>query len=158
MDALWKLPNALVQLQAQYHHWREAASERCLSAATFVRRLVAIIPRYRFYGSPLARPRRLVRDTEGGDFSSGEYTPVEPGREMVRMTVIFFWGLIGLCPFASTASAGPQGLPGQVIDVVADSFFFRAPATVRAGLTTFRLHSPHGGHEMQVIRRTAAIA
>ena len=71
---------------------------------------------------------------------------------MIRATVIFFSGLIGLCPFASTASAGPQGLPGQVIDVVADNFFFRAPATVRAGLTTFRLHSPHGGHEMQLIR------
>src|SRR5665811_1445586 len=31
------LPNALVQLQAQYHHCGEAASEKCLSAATFVR-------------------------------------------------------------------------------------------------------------------------
>ncbi len=30
-------PNALVQLQAQYHHCGEAASEKCLSAATFVR-------------------------------------------------------------------------------------------------------------------------
>ena len=31
------LPNALVQLQAQYHHCGEAASEKCLSAATLVR-------------------------------------------------------------------------------------------------------------------------
>ena len=31
-------PNALVQLQAQYHHCGVAASEKCLSAATFVRR------------------------------------------------------------------------------------------------------------------------
>jgi hypothetical protein len=30
-------PNALVQLQARYHHCGEAASEKCLSAATFVR-------------------------------------------------------------------------------------------------------------------------
>src|SRR6185503_6407866 len=30
--------NALVQLQAHYHHCGEAASEKCLSAATFVRR------------------------------------------------------------------------------------------------------------------------
>lgn len=30
-------PNALVQLQAHYHHCGEAASEKCLSAATFVR-------------------------------------------------------------------------------------------------------------------------
>ena len=32
------LANALVQLQARYHHCGEAASEKCLSAATFVRR------------------------------------------------------------------------------------------------------------------------
>jgi len=31
-------PNALVQLQAHYHHCGEAASEKCLSAATFVSR------------------------------------------------------------------------------------------------------------------------
>jgi len=30
------LPNALVQLQARYNHRGEAASEKCLSAATFV--------------------------------------------------------------------------------------------------------------------------
>jgi hypothetical protein len=30
-------PNALVQLQAHYHRCGEAASEKCLSAATFVR-------------------------------------------------------------------------------------------------------------------------
>src|SRR3954469_5909801 len=30
-------PNALVQLQAPYHHCDEVASEKCLSAATFVR-------------------------------------------------------------------------------------------------------------------------
>src|SRR6185436_13957698 len=30
-------PNALVQLQARYHHCGEAASKKCLSAATFVR-------------------------------------------------------------------------------------------------------------------------
>ncbi len=30
-------PNALVQLQARYHHCGEAASEKCLSAATLVR-------------------------------------------------------------------------------------------------------------------------
>jgi hypothetical protein len=36
-NALWS--NALVQLQAQYHHRAQAASEKCLSAATFVRRL-----------------------------------------------------------------------------------------------------------------------
>lgn len=75
---------------------------------------------------------------------------------MVRATVFFLSGLIALGPIASTASATPQRLPGQVVDVVADSFFFRAPATVRPGLTTFRLHSPHGGHEMQLIRLDGA--
>ena len=34
-----RLPNALVQLQAQHNHCGEAASENCLSAATIVRRL-----------------------------------------------------------------------------------------------------------------------
>jgi len=33
------LPNGLVQLQARYNHCDEAASEKCLSGATFVRRL-----------------------------------------------------------------------------------------------------------------------
>jgi hypothetical protein len=35
-----QLPNALVQLQARYNHCGEAASEKCLSAATFVRLLL----------------------------------------------------------------------------------------------------------------------
>ena len=33
----WQRPNALVRLQAHYHHCGEAASEKFLSAATFVR-------------------------------------------------------------------------------------------------------------------------
>jgi hypothetical protein len=36
-DRVRRLPNALVQLQARYHRCGEAASEKCLSAATFVR-------------------------------------------------------------------------------------------------------------------------
>jgi hypothetical protein len=35
---LFCLANALVQLQAHYHRCGEAASEKCLPAATFVRR------------------------------------------------------------------------------------------------------------------------
>ena len=35
----WLTSNALVQLQAHYNHRGEAASEKCLSAATFVRQL-----------------------------------------------------------------------------------------------------------------------
>ena len=41
-----ELPNALVQLQAHYHHCGEAASEKCLSAATFVRRWGASVPSF----------------------------------------------------------------------------------------------------------------
>jgi hypothetical protein len=39
LDRYWHmhLPNALVQLQAQYNHCGEAASKECLSAPTFVR-------------------------------------------------------------------------------------------------------------------------
>lgn len=43
-------------------------------------------------------------------------------------------------------------LPGQILDVTADNYFFRAPATARPGLTTIRLHSPHGGHQLDVYR------
>jgi hypothetical protein len=37
-------PNALVQLQAQYNHCGEAASEKCLSAATFVSQPLDVSP------------------------------------------------------------------------------------------------------------------
>ncbi|MEO7455872.1 MAG: hypothetical protein ABIY52_06395 [Gemmatimonadaceae bacterium] len=47
---------------------------------------------------------------------------------------------------------GDAALPGQVIDVVGDNYFFRAPSTIRPGLTTFRFSSPHGGHELMVYR------
>jgi hypothetical protein len=36
-------PNALVQQQAQYNHRGEAASEKCLPAATFVRQQVVML-------------------------------------------------------------------------------------------------------------------
>ena len=35
--------------------------------------------------------------------------------------------------------AGTDSLPGRVVDVKAGEFFFQAPDTIRAGLTTFRL-------------------
>jgi hypothetical protein len=34
---------------------------------------------------------------------------------------------------------GADSLPGRVVDVKAGEFFFQAPDTIRAGLTTFRL-------------------
>ena len=39
---------------------------------------------------------------------------------------------------ATTAS--PEALPGRVVDVNAGEFFFQAPVSIPAGLTTFRLH------------------
>ena len=39
-------PNAVVQLQAHYHHCGVAASEKCLSAATFVRQARRIVFRH----------------------------------------------------------------------------------------------------------------
>jgi len=52
-----RLPNALVQLQARYNHCGAAASEKCLSAATFVRQLVA----KRNLGKALAAQRSALR-------------------------------------------------------------------------------------------------
>src|SRR6266699_1550586 len=49
-----RLPNAVVQLQARCHHCGEAASEECLSAATFVR---PRLDRVKVAG-PLRRSRR----------------------------------------------------------------------------------------------------
>ena len=34
----------------------------------------------------------------------------------------------------------PSGLPGNVVDVTAQEFYFEAPDTIPAGITTFRLH------------------
>ncbi|MEO8908844.1 MAG: hypothetical protein ABI408_01270 [Gemmatimonadaceae bacterium] len=42
--------------------------------------------------------------------------------------------------------SAPPALPGQVLDITADDFFFRSPVTARPGLATIRLRSPHNGH------------
>ncbi len=76
--------------------------------------------------------------------------------EMVTRTFVYMLGVLVAHPLAASAQASPARLPGQIIDVVADNFFFRAPATARAGLTTFRLRSPHGGHELRVVRLDSA--
>ncbi len=39
----------------------------------------------------------------------------------------------------SATPAGPDSLPGRVVDVSAGEFFFKAPDTIPSGLTTFRL-------------------
>jgi hypothetical protein len=50
------------------------------------------------------------------------------------------------------ASRLTAALPGQILDITADNFFIRAPATARPGLTTIRLTSPHGGHQFELYR------
>src|SRR5262245_18010379 len=42
-------------------------------------------------------------------------------------------------PRRATTSS-PETLPGRVVDVKAGEFFFRAPLSIPAGLTTFRRH------------------
>jgi hypothetical protein len=56
---------------------------------------------------------------------------------------------VTLALFATPTS---RALPGQVIDITEDNYFIRAPATVRPGLTTIRVRSPHGGHQFELFR------
>jgi plastocyanin len=51
-----------------------------------------------------------------------------------------------------SAHRGSLAVPGQIIDITEDNYFIRAPATARPGLTTVRLHSPHGGHQFELFR------
>ena len=46
----------------------------------------------------------------------------------------------------------PAVLPGHVVDIVAGDFFFRAPDTIPAGLTTLRLRVVRGGHIAVLLR------
>jgi len=46
----------------------------------------------------------------------------------------------------------PPPLPGRVVDVVAGDYFFQAPDTIPAGLTTFRLRTVAGGHGAWIVR------
>jgi hypothetical protein len=43
-------------------------------------------------------------------------------------------------------------LPGQIIDIVARDFFFQAPDTIDAGLTTLRLRVQQGEHFVMLVR------
>ena len=73
--SLSELSNALVQLQAHYHHCGEAASEKCLSAATFVRHQGApasTSERFRspdpIAAAPTLKPPRRPRPTDMWSF------------------------------------------------------------------------------------------
>jgi hypothetical protein len=63
------------------------------------------------------------------------------------MIPTFFLVLLALLP---RPSAPP--LPGQIIDIKAGPYFFQAPATARPGLTTIRLSSVLGGHQLNLYR------
>lgn len=57
-----------------------------------------------------------------------------------------------ILPSGWNSVSTPAAIPGQVIDITADNFFFRFPTTARPGLTTIRLRSPHGGHQFDLYR------
>jgi hypothetical protein len=60
-------------------------------------------------------------------------------------SITFLWAVL------SMLSAKPN-LPGQIIDIKAGPYFFQAPATARPGLTTIRLSSVLGGHQLNLYR------
>lgn len=70
---------------------------------------------------------------------------------MIASLIFFTLGFLALPSGWNLVSTRPT-IPGQVIDVTADNFFFRSPTTARPGLTTLRLRSPHGGHQFELYR------
>jgi plastocyanin len=68
--------------------------------------------------------------------------------------------VVALAPLVWNSSLTPAphertnagALPGNVVDVVARDFFFQAPDTIPAGLTTLRLRVEQGGHIAVLVR------
>jgi hypothetical protein len=64
-------------------------------------------------------------------------------------------GLLAVIMSLAAANAGnaiaPLALPGRVVDVEAGDFYFRAPDSIPAGLTTLRLRAT-GGHALWIVR------
>ena len=65
--------------------------------------------------------------------------------------------LVAVAALASTswthsADHANAVLPGNVVDIVARDFFFQAPDTIPAGLTTLRLRVDQGGHIAVLVR------
>lgn len=58
----------------------------------------------------------------------------------------------GLLSVEARAQSSAPPLPGNVVDVTAGDYFLRAPDTIPAGLTTFRLRVLQGGHAAWIIR------
>jgi hypothetical protein len=65
----------------------------------------------------------------------------------------FVFGIAPTLVLASTA--GAQRLPGRVVDIVAGDYFFRAPDTIPAGLTTLRLRTAGTGEHAAWLVRLA---
>ena len=60
--------------------------------------------------------------------------------------------LLVLLPLLAGLPPHPATLPGNVVDIVAGDFYFRAPDTIPAGLTTLRLRVLQGGHIAVLLR------
>src|ERR1051326_789438 len=60
--------------------------------------------------------------------------------------------LLLLLPLLAGLPPHPATLPGNVVDIVAGDFYFRAPDTIPAGLTTLRLRVLQGGHIAVLLR------
>ena len=65
------------------------------------------------------------------------------------------WALVAGLSFVSVvgrAQSNAPPLPGNVVDITAGDYFLRAPDTLPAGLTTFRLRVLQGGHAAWIIK------
>ncbi|MBA3646586.1 MAG: hypothetical protein H0W63_10470 [Gemmatimonadaceae bacterium] len=70
---------------------------------------------------------------------------------MIPRSLLLLFAFFAPASASVPPSPSPK-LPGQILDVTMDNYFFRAPATARPGLTTIRVHSPHDGHQLDVYR------
>lgn len=61
------------------------------------------------------------------------------GRTLILASAILLTDVSDASSQSTRTSSKTRALPGRVVDVKAAEFFFRAPDTVPAGLTTFRL-------------------
>jgi len=71
-------------------------------------------------------------------------------------TCLFVVVALPLAPFVfgqHESAVSKDDLPGNVVDIDSGDHFFTAPASIRAGLTTFRLRQVGAfGHELSIVR------
>src|ERR1051326_3894233 len=82
---------------------------------------------------------RFAKRTAPSRSSPAPSEGLEPEVDMGTRLLVLLPLLAGLPPHPAT-------LPGNVVDIVAGDFYFRAPDTIPAGLTTLRLRVLQGGH------------